>query len=188
MTLAAAGHHPDTCSCHGGAGDWYLAYAPALRRYLLARTRDEQAAEECTNETFLRAIVSRGTFRCTGEGVQPWLYTIARNIAHDYHRSAWRRRETPVAVHLDQQDEAPTPEQAWERRIAAQELARYADRLPADQRHCVRLRFINGLSVDQTASLMRRRQVAVRALQYRALRNLARMVPRAALLAGKGST
>lgn len=85
-------------------------------------------------------------------------------------------------------DDSPTPEQAWERRIAAQELARYVDRLPADQRHCVRLRLINGLSVDQTASLMRRRQVAVRALQYRALRNLARMVPRAALLAGKGST
>lgn len=165
-----------SCSCQQGAGEWYLHYGPVLRRYLVTRTGDPLAAEECTNETFLRAIASRRSFRCTGDGVRPWLFTIARNIAYDYNRKAWRRLETPIESAIEQTDSAPTPEQALVLHGTWDELIGCIDKLPGEQGKCVRLRFLDGLSVEQTARVLRRNSGAVRALQYRAMRNLARLL------------
>lgn len=180
-TISAARPHPATCSCEEGAGAWYVEYGPMLRRYLMTRVQDQQAAEECTNETFLRAIANRRAFNCTGDGVRPWLFTIARNVAYDYHRKAWRRLETPVEVTDDRRDDAPTPEQATVLSYTAEELARCVDELPGEQGDCVRLRFFDGLSVEQTARVMHRQRGAVRALQYRAMRNLAQLVAKSSL-------
>ena len=47
-----------------------------------------------------------------------------------------------------------------------------------EQRACVEARFLKGLSVAETAQLLGRNDGAVRALQYRALRSLANILPR----------
>lgn len=93
---AASTAHLTACSCLASAHEWYTEYARMVRRYLLTRVGDPQAADECLNETFLRAIARRNDFRCAGDGVRPWLFTIARNIAHDHAKKAWRHRETLV--------------------------------------------------------------------------------------------
>lgn len=166
--------HPPACSCLATAEEWYANYSPMLRGYLLGRIRDPLAADECTSETFLRAIAQGRRFRCTGDGVRPWLYTIARNIANDYEKKAWRRLETPVEFIADERDIGPTPEQSAIRMELARTLHRCIDQLPADQRDCVLLRFISGLSVGETARILGRKDGAIRALQHRAIRNLAR--------------
>lgn len=166
--------HAPRCSCLSSMDEWYSRYAAALRHYLLARVRDPSAADECVSETFLRACAKRSTFHCNGNGVGPWLFTIARNIAHDYTRSAWYRYQNPVETMAEQADTTPTPEQVIVGREARKELARGLGRLPHDQCMCLRLRFFAGLSVAQTARVLRRRESATRALQYRAVRNLAK--------------
>lgn len=165
--------HPASCSCRTGPADWYVCYSAMIRRYLLVRYQDSQAAEECTSETFARAIARRESFRCGGDGVRPWLFTIARNIASDYERKAWRRYEVPIGVLAEDTDARPTPEQALLRSVAYRELHGHIQRLPEDQATCVWLRFFAGLSVEQTARAMRRNNGALRALQYRAIRKLA---------------
>lgn len=170
--------HAASCSCLADADQWYADYAHTIRRYLLTRLRDPMAADECASEVFLRAIGSRHTFRCGGIGVRPWLFTIARNIAHDYNKKAWRRNETLVAVDVDGRDAAPTPEQLAIRQDVRTQLNHCIDQLPEDQGQCVRLRFIADLTVEQTARVMRRREGAIRALQYRAIRNLAKVLER----------
>lgn len=165
--------HPVTCSCLASAGEWYANYATMVRRYLLVRVHDPLAADECLSETFARAIARRPQFRCAGEGVRPWLFTIARNIAHDYAKKAWRRRETPVNHVPDGRDAAPTPEQAVLREELRDALYRCIAQLSADQQECVQLRFLAGLTVEQTAQAMGRDRGAIRSLQLRAVRKLA---------------
>lgn len=173
---AASTAHLTACSCLASAHEWYTEYARMVRRYLLTRVGDPQAADECLNETFLRAIARRNDFRCAGDGVRPWLFTIARNIAHDYRKKAWRRRETPVDDLPDGPDAAPTPEQTVVSAELRDALSQCIEQLSADQRRCVQLRFLAGLSVEQTAELMDRDRGAVRALQLRAVRKLAKLL------------
>lgn len=168
--------HPATCSCMAPVHEWFASYAEPMRRYLLIRVQDPAAADECLSETFLRALRRRQQFRCVGSGVRPWLFTIARNIAHDYRNSAWRRRETPLDELPDCRDTAPTPEQMVVSAELRDALSRCIEQLSADQRRCVQLRFLAGLSVEQTAKLMGRDRGAIRALQLRAVRKLAKLM------------
>lgn len=50
-------------------------------------------------------------------------------------------------------------------------------RLGSEQQECVVLRFLHGLSVAETALIMGKKSGAIKALQYRAVRSLARMLP-----------
>lgn len=163
---------PASCSCLAPVAEWYSDYAQMIRHFLLARLRDRLAAEECTSETFLRVVAHRRAFRCTGDGLRPWLFTIARNVAHDYQRRAYRRNEIPVAYFVDGPDLTPTPEEAMVQRALVEAVHRRLDQLPEDQRNCVRLRFLHDCSVRQTAVLLGRNEGAVRALQCRAFRTL----------------
>jgi RNA polymerase sigma-70 factor (ECF subfamily) len=56
-------------------------------------------------------------------------------------------------------------------------LNRCLPQLTADQRTCLYLRFIAGLSVADTAAIMYRTCQGVRALQYRSIRRLAELMP-----------
>jgi RNA polymerase sigma-70 factor (ECF subfamily) len=49
--------------------------------------------------------------------------------------------------------------------------------LGSEQQECVVLRFLHGLSVAETALVMGKNTGAVKALQYRAVRSLARIFP-----------
>lgn len=173
MTNPETLHH-GTCTCDYDVAAWHRRYAPQIHSFTLARTGDPMAAEDCTSETFLRALSGRNSFTCRGNGVAPWLFTIARNIVLDYGKKAYRRVETPAAVIDDWVSYQENPENTVLRAEAQREVLRYIDELPRDQATVLRLRFFEDLTVRQTAQVMQRSEQAVRTLQYRAIRKLAR--------------
>lgn len=180
--------HPESGRelCCEDVQDWYRQHAPAVRRFTLKATRDPFTAEDCTSETFVRALARRSRFQCQGKGVRPWLVAIARNLVIDQYKRAANRREVCTPYLPDQPDQTATPEQAALRAATASEIKRCLDILPRDQAECIRLRFFAGLSVQETGAAMNRRDNAVRALQYRALRNLKPMVAHLAVAGGRG--
>ena len=58
-----------------------------------------------------------------------------------------------------------------------EELLRCVRKLNPDQQECIQLRFLQGLSVAETAQIMDRNEGAVKALQHRAVRRLAQLLP-----------
>ncbi len=50
-------------------------------------------------------------------------------------------------------------------------------RLGPEQQECIALRFLQGLSVAETAAVMGKNEGAIKALQYRAVRSLGRLLP-----------
>ena len=49
--------------------------------------------------------------------------------------------------------------------------------LNPEQQECIALRFLQGLSVAETAKVMGKNDGAIKALQYRAVRSLGRLLP-----------
>src|SRR5271166_936420 len=89
-------HSGEPEAAHAAQARLMLRYIGAIRRYLLALTRDPEVADELTQEFALRALLgsfkgadpSRGRFR-------DLVRTAVRNLVHDYHR---RTKTRPVTL------------------------------------------------------------------------------------------
>jgi RNA polymerase sigma-70 factor (ECF subfamily) len=158
----------------------YTRHVESVYRYLRLQVRDPALAEDLTSETFLRALRGLGRVHRRDAPFSAWLFAIATNLVRDHHRWVTRHprdeRTTP-----DVPDTAAGPEDLA---LAAADPARAAlsrclPQLSADQRTCLYLRFIAGLTVAETAATMQRTCQGVRALQYRSIRRLADLMPAA---------
>jgi RNA polymerase sigma-70 factor (ECF subfamily) len=158
-------------------GQLYDRYVDVVHRYAYARLGDRTLAEDVTSETFLRALRRIGTVSYRGKDVGAWFVTIARNLVLDHVKSGRNRYEVVSAEPLEPSVGIEGPEPAVLRRLSAEELLRCVRQLPPDQQECVVLRFLQGLSVAETAAVMSRNVGAVKALQHRALRRLAGSLP-----------
>lgn len=155
----------------------YDRYVDVVYRYVLFRVGDRTLAEDVTSETFLRALRSIGSISYQGRDVGAWFVTIARNIVFDHVKSSRYRLEVTTAEPDDNREVASGPEQEVLTDAANAELLRCVGQLGDDQRECITLRFIQGLSVAETAAKMGRNEGAIKALQHRAVRRLAQLLP-----------
>lgn len=148
-----------------------------IYRYVLARTSDRGLAEDITSETFVRALHRIDSVRYQGRGFGAWLTTIARNLVLDHLKSSRHRLEQPHSDTALFDPSVGGPEREVIERATSVELLRRVAQLNDDQRECVVLRFWQGFSVVETAQIMQRTEGAVKALQHRAVRNLAQLLP-----------
>lgn len=154
----------------------YDRYVDMVFRYVLFRVGDRGLAEDLTSETFLRALRRIRSVSYQGRDVGAWFVTIARNLVLDHVKSSRYRLEVPTAELNDSQVH-PGPEQEVLRSAMHTELLRCVGELNNDQRECIVLRFMQGLSVAETARIMGRNEGAIKALQHRAVRRLAQLLP-----------
>lgn len=178
MTASTGIPHTDhaACSCQGDVADWYVELSDVIWQFTYTRTGDVAAADDCTSETFLRALAGQTRFRCQGRGVRPWLFTIARNVVHDHHRRFGQRPDILPEDYAGAGDAGADPARMVMSREIGTGIEQCVASLPADQQRCFRLRFFDHLSVDETAAAMHRTNRAVRALQYRARRKVVAML------------
>lgn len=159
----------------------YNRHVDGVFRYVLLRVGDRHLAEDVTSETFLRALRRITSISYQGRDVGAWFTTIARNLVFDHVKSSRFRLEIvtdEVAEPGAGPNAAPGPEQQVISRTTNDELLRCIADLGDDQRECIILRFIQGYSVSETAAIMQRNEGAVKALQHRAVRRLAKLLPR----------
>ena len=157
-------------------GQLFLQYKETVYRYIYYRVGDQATAEDFTSETFLRALRRIGTISYQGRDIGAWFVTIARNIVLDHAKSARHRLEVTIPETIEHTDTGIGPEDSAISSLTTERLMRALNRLRTDQRECVMLRFIHGMSVSETAEIMGRNSGAVKALQHRAIRKLADLV------------
>jgi RNA polymerase sigma-70 factor, ECF subfamily len=158
-------------------GQLYELYVDGVYRYVLSRVwGDRTLAEDLTAEVFYRALHRIGSVQDQGKDVGAWFTTIARNLVLDHVKSSRHKLEVRVGCAVGETVNNRTPESEcldWDLVVRVRScVARLSS---ADQRECLELRFLAGLSVAETAGVMGRTEVAVRVLQYRAVRALALM-------------
>ena len=158
-------------------GQIYDAYVGQVYRYLYYRVGSPQLAEDLTSETFLRALRRLDTFRWQGKDICAWFITIARNLVADHFKSSRFRLEVSTADMLDADRADDGIEAQVLDSLDNAVLLDAVRRLKPEQQECVTLRFLQGLSVAETAAVMGRTEGAVKQLQLRAVRALAKLVP-----------
>ncbi|MFG1998766.1 sigma-70 family RNA polymerase sigma factor [Spirillospora sp. NPDC048911] len=158
-------------------GSLYDHYVELVYRYVYYRVGGHSLAEDLTSETFLRALRRIRDFNWQGKDFGAWLVTIARNLVADHFKSSRYRLEVCTAELLEPDRPQEGPERAVLDSMTNKTLLAAVRRLGSEQQECVVLRFLHGLSVAETALVMGKKGGAIKALQYRAVRSLARMLP-----------
>ncbi|MGW1768191.1 ECF subfamily RNA polymerase sigma factor, BldN family [Streptomyces sp. NPDC002073] len=158
-------------------GRLYDQYSDTVYRYIYYRVGGKATAEDLTSETFLRALRRISTFTWQGRDFGAWLVTIARNLVADHFKSSRFRLEVTTGEMLDANEVERSPEDSVLESLSNAALLEAVRKLNPQQQECVTLRFLQGLSVAETARVMGKNEGAIKTLQYRAVRTLARLLP-----------
>jgi RNA polymerase sigma-70 factor (ECF subfamily) len=158
-------------------GQIYDAYVDSIYRYLYYRVGSHALAEDLTSETFLRALRRIDSFTWQGKDIGAWFTTIARNLVTDHVKSSRFRLEVTTADMLDADHADDGIEEEVLGRLQNAVLLDAVRQLKPEQQECIVLRFLQGLSVAETSAVMGRSEGAVKQLQLRAVRALAKLVP-----------
>jgi RNA polymerase sigma-70 factor, ECF subfamily len=145
-------------------------------RFLLVSTRDPDAAESLTQDTFLRAWTSRASFRneCA---IHTWLMHIAVNLLRDHTRTErfrfWKRAAASAIDVDDPAFDLPQNSSSVESRlIASEQMALIWDtvsRLSPRQRSVFILRFVEQMGLAEIAQATNLPVSTVKSHLYRAL-------------------
>jgi RNA polymerase sigma-70 factor (ECF subfamily) len=160
-------------------GEIFDRYSDTVFRYVFYRVGSRAVAEDLTSETFLRALRRIGSVSFQGRDLGAWLVTIARNLVADHYKSGRQRLEisTGDILDADQPDSGHGPEATVLDHLTSAALLSAVTELGAEQQECIVLRFLHGMSVAETAAAMGKNDGAIKALQYRAVRSLHRLLP-----------
>lgn len=152
----------------------YEQHSPGLFRYAYRLLGDKDLAEECVSETFSRFLNALSNGRGPKENVQAYLYRVAHNWITDQYR-----RQPPQALSLDvdeQPDDLSNPATIVDQALERERVRTALMRLPSDQRQVIMLRLLEQWTHQEVANALGKTSEATRALQYRALAALRRML------------
>jgi RNA polymerase sigma-70 factor (ECF subfamily) len=158
----------------------YDRHVVGIYRFIYARVGNRPDAEDLTAQVFMRAVEQLDTEREEGQ-IASWLYRVAQNAIADYWRAFYRLPLVgteqvalgwePMAPSADG-GSAPEPQPAAGERSRAR-VERLLHQLPEHYARVLELRFLQRLSVAETAERMGITRGNAKVLQYRALRKAA---------------
>ena len=158
-------------------GQLYDHYSTALYRFIYYRVSSAALAEDLLSETFFRALRSMSRFQWQGKDFGAWLMTIARNLVTDHYKASRTRLESTTEDMSPHDSATDGPEAAVLAALTNEALLTALKELPKEQQECLVMRFLQGLSIAETARVLGRSEGAVKQLQLRGVRNLAKLMP-----------
>ncbi len=158
-------------------GQIHDRYYSEVYRYVRYRLIDEQLCEDIASEVFLRFLDALNRKRGPNSNLHGWLIGTASHIVNDHLRGKYRR----TMENLDETDENllvddHLPDDLIETGEQNQKVREAFSRLTDDQQHVLALRFGQEHSLDETAQIIGKSVAAVKALQFRALASLRRLL------------
>jgi RNA polymerase sigma-70 factor (ECF subfamily) len=150
----------------------YERYVNRIYNYIYYRTGNPNEAEDLTSRVFHRALNHINHYNNRGVPFSAWLYRIAHNLVANWHRDNSRRNE----VSLDDQPGLPQrgdhPEHALVTNQELESLLKVIRKLPAERQQLLILKFVEGMSNAEIATIMMRSEGAIKSLYHRTLLTL----------------
>ena len=152
----------------------YEYYNPEIFRYARRLLNDNNLAEDCVADTFLRLLIAVRGGVLLGN-IRAYLYRIAHNWIMDHYR---RHPQVDISLeenlHIREEDDSPS--QLAAEKVDAQRVRSALLKLTDEQRQVIELRFMENWPHDEVAIALGKTVDATRALQYRAVEALRQLL------------
>ncbi len=152
----------------------YDLYIDRIFKYVYYKVGLVPVAEDLTSQVFLKAWERIGDYQLTERPFAAWLYRIAHNHVVDHYRT--RHAETPLDELSLADERMPNFDDWAELHLTREKLQKAIAQLTDDQQQVIILRFLEGYSAEQVGEMLGKDSGAVRALQFRALNALQRLL------------
>jgi RNA polymerase sigma-70 factor (ECF subfamily) len=151
-------------------GKLYDHYQPMIYRFVLVKIGRREEAEDIAHQVFLQAWQNIRTYRHRGHPFGSWLYRIARNQVIDHYRS--RKDDLPLEA-ADAEDASRQVSQPdVSLRMDMERVMVAIRKLKLEYQDVIILRFVEDLSIRETADVMHKTEGAVKLIQHRAIEEL----------------
>ncbi|HSE40356.1 MAG TPA: RNA polymerase sigma factor [Acidobacteriota bacterium] len=144
--------------------DLYEIHFNRVYAFIVSRVRDRFDAQDLTADVFHQALANIKQYQWRGVPFVSWLLKIASNVIVDRYRRASRDTDLPATSDVAEID--------FDQGANHARLFECVNRLPADQKRVIVLRFAEQKSIREIAEQMNRTEGAIKQLQFRALQNL----------------
>jgi RNA polymerase sigma-70 factor, ECF subfamily len=155
--------------------EMYEKYHQDIFNFLFYMVKNREQAEDLVQEVYIKVLRSYKHFEGKSSE-KTWLFSIAKHVAIDFFRKqkSWRRR---IIEKFDWgarqlQDPTPLPEEIAIQNEDVQLMYRCLDKCTMDQRLVIILRFMQSLSIAETAEALGWTESKVKTTQHRALKVL----------------
>ncbi|MCL4263832.1 MAG: sigma-70 family RNA polymerase sigma factor [Anaerolineae bacterium] len=152
----------------------YERFYDLIHNYIYLRIFDEAITQDLTAEVFVRMVAHIDKFTYRKQTILAWLYVIARNLVADHYRT--NNHTTPLALNEQEPVISPAPLELVEAKLTQAQLAATLGQLTEEQRLVIIFKFVEGHSNHEIARLLGKSEGAVKALQYRALAAMQRIL------------
>lgn len=149
-------------------GQLYDVYLDKIFRYVYYHVADKMAAEDISQEVFVKAWKAIKSCRGREDTFLAWLYRIAHNLTVDHHRRQSKCRSLEVQCRSNMTN----PMEATELDLRELELVQALHYLPEEHQNVIILKFIEGFSNQEIGRMLNKSQGAIRITQMRALSRL----------------
>jgi len=157
-------------------GMLYDQYVDKIYSYIYHRVSSADIAEDLTAQVFMRMLEAVRNGRPWQTSFSGWLYRIAHNLVVD----SYRRNKRAVFVDVDDVTYLKAadgdPLRSAETKVEMDRLRQALGSLTEEQVQVVTLRFLEDLSIAEVANIMDKTEGAIKALQYRAVLSLRRVM------------
>ncbi len=152
-------------------------YERKIFGYLLRSVRNYEDAEELTLEVFFKAYRALASWQPKAK-FSTWLYTIASNLAIDYHRAKSRQPvymledEDVIEARIVATDISSNPEKQLEEKERGRIIREAVDELSAKQKAVFMLTRYEGLQIKEVAETLGMAEGTVKIHLHRATKKL----------------
>jgi RNA polymerase sigma-70 factor, ECF subfamily len=164
----------------------YRRFLPAIFGYIATRVPQRTIAEDLTSDVFLQMVEGIHALRARDEAsFAAWLLQIARMTVAGHYRKRERQPQTFSLPDEDAEEEGQlfvdqhpenNPALQAETREDWMRVVQAMNQLTEEQRRVLLGRFLMGYDGETIARMIGKKSNAVRALQFRALQSLHRLL------------
>jgi len=154
----------------------FVALSPVVEGYL--RLQGASEPQDLTSEVFLAVVRNIGSFAGDEASFRSWVFTIAHRRLLDERRRATRRPPPDPLDEAYRHRAGDDVEQSALDALATERVRALCDRLGPNQRDVLLLRLLGRFTVEEVADVLDKSPGAVKALQRRGFRAIARLIER----------
>ena len=167
---------------------FYNTHFDKIYRFVFFRVRgNKELAEDLTSEIFIKALKNFNAYE-EEKSKSAWIFTIARNHLANHFRDTGKRVEISLEaidgethIEIESQEEIKTNLLAdgfeqLAKKDAERELLQALNKLSADARQLVTLKYLSGYSYKEIGEMLEMSEGAAKVAAYRAMKELKKYV------------
>lgn len=151
----------------------YEQFFDQIYKYVFFRTNGVDS-DDIVENIFIKVWINLEKYEKRDVSFSSWLYKIASNTIIDHHRA--HRPLSQIDPSIADESEHSQPKKIAEQNVMAEKVRAAVNELREPYRQVVSLKFLSGLTNTEIAEIMGEREGNIRVLQFRALKELKKIM------------